>query len=146
MGNGQESYYQDLIPGACPGGVSAVNWVDDTTFIMCAGGTLNGNATFRWMKTDTLGVSWYFKEFPVSMQSTFHTTRTYDNKFVSVARVNDIWIYLYKLNSNLDYDSIYTHPYTYDSLCPNGVISDTINPECDLIVSIDEPKVESELS
>jgi len=144
MGNGQESYYQDLIPGVCPGGVSGINWVDDTTFIMCAGGTLNGNTTTRWMKTDTFGITSYFKEVPAWMGSTSHTARTFDNKFVSVARVNDIWIYLYKLNSNLDYDSIYTYPYTYDSLCPGGVVSDTINPDCDLIVRIDEPTVESE--
>jgi hypothetical protein len=28
----------------------------------------------------------------------------------------------------------------------SSIVSDTINPDCDLIVSIDEPKVESELS
>ncbi len=146
MGNGQESYFQDLIPGTCPGGVSGINWVNDATFITCAGGTLNGNPTFRWMKTDTLGVSWDIKEFPIFLQSTYHTTKTFDNKFVSVARVNDKWIYLYKLNSNLDYDSIYTHQFTYDSLCPGGVTSDTINPDCGLIVGMDEPQIESESS
>ncbi len=146
MGNGQESYFQDLIPGTCPGGVSGVNWVNDSTLIICAGGTLNGNATFRWMKTDTLGNSRNFKEFPVYLQSTYHTTKTFDNKFVSVARVNDKWIYLYKINSNLDYDSIYTHQFTYDSLCPGGVASDTIYPNCDLIVGMDEPQIESQSS
>lgn len=36
------------------------------------------------------------------------------------------WFGLYKFNSNLDYDSIYTAPRTYDSLCPHPIISDTI--------------------
>jgi len=146
FGNGQESYYHDFEPGLCPGGSASVNWVDDSTIISTAYGTLDGNSIHRWIKMDTLGIRKYFKEFPSWVDGTTHTTRTFDNKFVSVAMANDFWIYLYKLNSNLDYDSIYTHLYTYDSLCPGGVISDTINPDCDLIVSIDELKVESELS
>jgi hypothetical protein len=147
MGNGQESYYHDFIPGLCPGGYfSSVNFVDDSTIISTACGTLNGNAIHRWLKMDTLGIMNTFKEFPSWICGTTHTVRTLDNKFVSVAMEGGIWIYLYKLNSNLDYDSIYTHPYTYDSLCPGGVISDTINPDCDLIVKIDEPTVESESS
>jgi len=146
-GIGQESYYHDFVPGLCPGGYfSSINFVDDSTIISTACGTLNGSAIHRWLKMDTLGIMKTFKEFPSWIDGTTHTTRTFNNKFISVAPVNDFWIYLYKLNSNLDYDSIYTHPYTYDSLCPGGVISDTINPDCDLIVSIDEPKVDSELS
>ena len=35
-------------------------------------------------------------------------------------------IALYKFNSNLEYDSIYTIPRTYDSLCPHPIASDTI--------------------
>jgi hypothetical protein len=146
MSDGQESYYQDLLPGACPGGNGDINWVDDTTFIVLVGGTLNGNHTTRWIKTDTLGITKYFKESPSWMDATYSTRRTFDNKFVSVARVNDIWIYLYKLNSNLEYDSVYTHQFIYDSLCPGGIISDTINPDCDLIVGIDKPSIESELA
>jgi len=115
----------------------------NTTLIICGGGTLNGQITTRWMKTDTLGITSYFKEFPYWVGDTYHTTRTFDNKFVSVAMANDFWIYLYKLNSNLDYDSIYTRPFTYDSLCPGGVVSDTIDPDCDLIVRIDDPESES---
>lgn len=39
----------------------------------------------------------------------------------------------------LQYDSIYTYPFTYDSLCPHPIVSDTIDPDCGLIVDIDEP-------
>ncbi|MBN1198242.1 MAG: hypothetical protein JXA23_02740, partial [Bacteroidales bacterium] len=28
-----------------------------------------------------------------------------------------------KVNSDLEYDSIYTQPFTYDSLCPHPIIS-----------------------
>ncbi len=34
---------------------------------------------------------------------------------------------LRKYNKNLEYDSIYTATYTYDSLCPHAIQSDTIN-------------------
>ena len=147
MGNGQESYYHDFIPGLCPGGYfSSINFVNDSTLISIACGTLNGNAIHRWLKMDTLGIMKTFKEFPSWICSTTHTIMTFDNKFVSTAPVNDFWIYLYKLNSSLDYDSIYTHQYIYDSLCPGGVISDTINPDCGLITAIHDPIVQSELS
>lgn len=114
--------------------------------IICCGGTLNGQIATRWMKTDTLGISFFYKEFPYWVGNTNHTAKTFNNKFVSVAMEGDFWIYLYKLNSNLDYDSVYTHQFIYDSLCPGGVISDTIDPNCDLIVGIDDQKVESESS
>jgi hypothetical protein len=139
LGIGQESYYQDLVPGSCPGGTSSVNFLNDTTMVICGGGTLNGQITTRWMKTDTLGVAFFYKEFPYWVGNTSHTAKTFDNKFVSVATDGDLLINLYKLNSDLDYDSVYTHQFVYDSLCPGGVVSDTINPDCSLIVGIEEP-------
>jgi len=144
MGTGQESYYHDFIPGLCPGGYfSSINFVDDTTIISTACGTLNGNSIHRWLTMDTLGIMKSFKEFPSWVCGTIHTTKTFDNKFVSVAKATSYLTYLYKLNSDMDYDSIYTHPFTYDSLCPGGVVSDTIDPDCSLIVHIDNPESET---
>ncbi|MFH1937060.1 MAG: T9SS type A sorting domain-containing protein, partial [Bacteroidota bacterium] len=54
-------------------------------------------------------------------------------------------IYFYKLNSDLEFDSIYTMPRTYDSLCPYQIVSDTVDPDCGLIVSIKDPKEYPEL-
>jgi hypothetical protein len=48
-------------------------------------------------------------------------------------------IYLVKVNSNLQYDTNYSHQDTYDSLCSHPIISDTINPDCGLIVNVEEP-------
>ena len=46
---------------------------------------------------------------------------------------------LFKLNSNLEDDSIYTAPYTYDWACPGGVDTLlTIDPDCGVYVDIDE--------
>jgi hypothetical protein len=49
-------------------------------------------------------------------------------------------IYFYKINSNFDFDSIYIHQYGYDSLCPYPIVSNTIDPDCNLIVSVDDSR------
>jgi len=144
IGNGQESYFQDVIPGACPGGLATATFLDDTTLVMLAGGTVNNVYTRCWMKTDTMGICKYYVEYLEDwMGNTTHTVRTHDNKFVNVSKGTSHLIYLYKINSNLEFDTVYSHQYVYDSLCPGGVISDTINPDCDLIVGIDDVLSES---
>jgi hypothetical protein len=55
---------------------------------------------------------------------------TFDNKLLITSA--ETWdgnfdIYAFKFNSELEYDSIYTHPFVYDSLCPYPIISDTIS-------------------
>jgi len=53
--------------------------------------------------------------------------------------------YLFKLNQDLESDSIYTQWYNYDSLCPYQITSDTIPIEgCGLIVGMEEIKAEVE--
>jgi len=43
-----------------------------------------------------------------------------------------------KLNANLEYDSLYTQPYIYDSLCLYPIVSDTLLCNCEPFVSIKE--------
>jgi hypothetical protein len=46
-----------------------------------------------------------------------------------------------KLNSDLEYDSIYTAPFTYDSLCPHAIATDTVPmDDCTVITDIYEPE------
>ena len=55
------------------------------------------------------------------------------------ALYTNIWnTYAWKLNSNLEYDTIYSQPFVYDSLCPYPITSDTIPLDCE-IVGLDEP-------
>jgi hypothetical protein len=71
------------------------------------------------------------------------STKTFDNKIL--LNVTDYVggvssrIELCKYNSKLEYDSVYTRHFTYDSLCPHPIISDTINPNCGVLVGVDEP-------
>ena len=69
------------------------------------------------------------------------TIKTFNNKFISVATdcPTNCHIVAYKVTSDLQWDSIYTHQYTYDSLCPHSIVSDTIDPYCQLVVNVEEP-------
>jgi Secretion system C-terminal sorting domain len=71
---------------------------------------------------------------------------TYDGKLVYASNIyvnNQFDVILTKLNQNLEQDTLYTFPYTYDSLCPYQIVSDTIvQDDCGLIVGVEEDTVE----
>ena len=53
--------------------------------------------------------------------------------------------YLYKLTMDLEYDTVDTRPLVYDYLCPEAVKPmDTIVPDCDIIVGLEEPMHQAE--
>ena len=53
--------------------------------------------------------------------------------------------YLYKLTMDLEYDTVDTRPLVYDYLCPEAVKRmDTIVPDCDIIVGLEEPLHQTE--
>jgi hypothetical protein len=68
----------------------------------------------------------------------------YDHKLVYMFNTyqnGQFDVYLRKLNYDLEDDTIYTMPFTYDSLCPYQIASDTIVPDdCGVIVGIEEDK------
>jgi hypothetical protein len=57
--------------------------------------------------------------------------KTFNNKYIITCGYeypnSDKDIYLYKINDSLQWDSVYTGDYTYDSLCPLTIQSDTID-------------------
>jgi hypothetical protein len=68
-------------------------------------------------------------------------TLTADNKILVSGDyvVDNNWdIYLWKMNSDLEDDTLYTQPLTYDSLCPYEILSDTVDLDCSLFVNIDD--------
>jgi hypothetical protein len=53
--------------------------------------------------------------------------------------INGFWgIYLWKMNADLEDDTLYTQPITYDSLCPYQITSDTVDMDCELFVDIED--------
>ena len=131
------------------GRIKTLRLFDYTTLI--AGTQFGFTTSDNWWslnKTDTLGnvlIQRKEEEHLIFTQSQL----TFDKKIVmlgltvSTYPVYPEMISLYKFNSNLEYDSIYTMPRTYDSLCPHPIVSDTIPmPDNCIYVSLPvEPKV-----
>jgi hypothetical protein len=51
----------------------------------------------------------------------------------------DVDAWAMKVNENLEYDSLYSFPFVYDSLCPFPIPTDTVDCDCDLITGYGEP-------
>jgi hypothetical protein len=67
--------------------------------------------------------------------------RTSDNKILVGGSyvVDGNWdIHLWKMNQDLENDTLYTQPITYDSLCRYQIISDTVDLDCGVFVNVDE--------
>jgi hypothetical protein len=66
----------------------------------------------------------------------------HDNKILFYTQTHisgEFDVYLFKLNQDLEDDTLYSFPFTYDSLCPYQISADTLGYEnCDLIVGIAE--------
>ncbi len=82
-----------------------------------------------------------------------NVARMKDNKFLIPCQSPLGWvgpltdIVAIKLNANLEYDSIYTQQFTYDSLCPYPIVSDTVICNCEPFVSVKEaPKANEVLA
>ncbi|MDD4603472.1 MAG: hypothetical protein PHF97_06660 [Bacteroidales bacterium] len=157
--NGQEAYYRDLIldsiilgPGTIVGGASTLNLKNnDSLFISSVWRDRNNVQNIGILKSDTLGV---VSKVKVLFQDVFYSSIgesliTFNDKLLASGNFNipdsTMNIYLYKFNSNLEFDSIYSEPRIYDSLCPYPIISDTVNlDDCGIISSIHDPLREPE--
>lgn len=147
--NGDEMMNVDLFPAAVSGNALTVLLLNDTNIIVGAGWTMNGtDSEIAMLKTDTLGSILKQKDLPHPGSSGMHAnTLTFDNKIIVTGDDyigSQTRIFLYKFNSDLEYDSVYTRSFTYDSLCPDTIVSHTIMPVCDVITGMDEPLVSRE--
>ena len=148
--DGTQTGYKDLVQtnnlNFC--GMPTITMLHDTSIIFFGGYRINNVFQFQVIRTDTLGNVKDSNFIPYVESDYESTVKTYDDKFVTVgneapnANFNIVAI---KVNSNLEFDSIYTQPFTYDSLCPHPITSETIDPNCaNVIVSVDEPFKKSE--
>jgi hypothetical protein len=67
--------------------------------------------------------------------------KTFDSKILTIGSYGldgSLDMYLWKMNTDLEDDTLYTQPFTYDSLCPYEIQSDTVELDCGLFVNIDE--------
>ncbi len=141
--DGTQSYSSTLLSGTLGGGLASIDFLNDSLLVMVGGWTVNDTTYDAFFKTDTLGNVKKIKKIFHITSSYFSTAKTFDNKFITIGNDGSggSWkIYAVKVNSNLEYDTIYNTPFTYDSLCPHPIVSETINPDCsNVYVGVEEP-------
>jgi hypothetical protein len=149
IGSGNEAAYYDLFPESEMGGTSTVNWFADSTLAITYGWidslTTSQSGPIGVVKCTRSGVVLIDKAISVEQYLFTDAEITFDNKILIVGSFpsGSNWrSHAYKLNSNLQYDSVYTHPFVYDSLCPHPIPSDTIPMGCVVVGAPEAPKEE----
>jgi len=140
--NGNELAYYDLVNDSKQAVFFTINWFADSTIALGGGWsysmTDHHQAVF---KVDRNGTAIDSVELLQSLYSFSDAVTDTDNKLFLVSGQHDgnQWrTYAWKLNSDLEYDTLYTHPFVYDSLCPHPIPSDTIPLDC-VVVGLNEP-------
>ena len=148
LNNGSPSYNSDLLPNVGTGGIGTSTWLNNSILVVGGGWYVNSNGGADIiLKIDTLGNVLQNNILDTTSNVIYNIVKTFDNKFVCIATdcpTSNCHIVAYKVNSDLQWDSIYNHPYTYDSLCSHHIVSDTIDPNCQLVVNVEEPLINPE--
>ncbi len=138
----------DLAPGAEYGILHDARFINDSTLMGSYSTPYTGNDSPKAGIFDTVG-NVIINEFLIETTTMAATEITHDGKLLFYEDAydnNDEYdAYLFKLNQQLESDTLYTQWYNYDSLCPYQITNDTIPIEgCGLIVGDKEVKVEVE--
>jgi hypothetical protein len=147
--NGNEINYTDLFPNSEMGTTYTISMFVDSTLAIGYFWTDTINMSYEGnvgvVKCDRSGSILKNKIMFVSQNLFSDEVVTFDNKLLLVGGFwEGLWqSHAYKLNSNLEYDSVYNHPFVYDSLCPHPILSDTIPLGC-MLVGLEEHTDQSE--
>ncbi|PIQ32604.1 MAG: hypothetical protein COW63_06805, partial [Bacteroidetes bacterium CG18_big_fil_WC_8_21_14_2_50_41_14] len=147
---GQELGYKriwgdSIIPGTMDNLMVEIESVDDSIFLATAViGPLTTGNPFGEIVFDTSGHVYRAQSRP-NTRGMSNMIKTFDGKYVIACTVNEndmnhTDIYMYKINANLEQDTLYTQNFVYDSLCPGPIVSGDIDmTNCTVVqVSIDE--------
>jgi len=145
--DGNPIYYKCLLDAdtLVGGGADPISFYNDSILITGINWRINPNNVddgySEILKIDTLGNI-------INRRILLHENKppkdiavSYDNKILITGNyvVDSNWdIYLWKMNENLEDDTLYTQPLTYDSLCPYEIQSDIVDLDCGVFVDIDE--------
>jgi len=141
--SGNEISYHDLVPDSRGGNFFNINWFQDSTIEIDGGWSMTPSldgpvAVFRIDRNGNILDS---ATIVNSIYGFSDAIVDQDNKVFLVKGEyidNQFRTYSWKLNSDLEYDTLYTQPMVYDSLCPHPIASDTIPLDC-VIVGLNEP-------
>jgi len=149
--SGQPVFYKDLKINSEAGIATTLNWFQDSTIASVSQWhNSTGIDTTAVIKTDSAGN--FLKQNILTTVTDYSipgSDVTYNNKLILGGSFFSSGIMhgcAFKLNSDLEYDSIYTTPFTYDSLCPHTIVSDTIPlNDCQVvIVGLDDAEKNTE--
>ncbi|HNQ59637.1 MAG TPA: hypothetical protein PK028_01125 [Bacteroidales bacterium] len=118
---GYPVFYNDLKETSTMGIATTINWFQDSTLVQCMyWGSHVGVDTTGLVNTDSFGT--IIKEKPLLINygtgAFWGSDITFNNRLIlagSVYSGSTFSVYLYKVNFDLEYDSIYTTPFTYDN-------------------------------
>ena len=139
--------FHDLNTGSDGGGGTTINWFQDSTLaISSMWSTFNGVDTLAVIKTDQTGNILKTKPivFNDPIGALWGSDITFNNRVIVTGTLS-AGACSVKLTSNLEYDSIYTQPFTYDSLCPHQIVTDTVPlNDCSVVTNIFNPSRDKE--
>jgi len=141
--SGNELFYNDLVPNSCQAVFFNLNWFQDSTIALDGGWLMNfgGEGQVGVFKVDRDGNFLDSVNIKKTIYCFVDAIIDKCNKLLLLHGLPSgaIWHpYIWKLNSDLEFDTLYTQPLVYDSLCPHPIASDTIPLDC-IIVGLDEP-------
>ncbi|MCD4747224.1 MAG: T9SS type A sorting domain-containing protein [Bacteroidales bacterium] len=129
------------------GAMSEAKFISDSTLVASAAWGPVYNSDPKAVIIDTLG-NILDEQFLLDNEYLATVRTTFDGKFLFYTHEfdvagNQVDAYLFKLNQHLESDTFYTAQFTYDSLCPYQIASDTIvQDNCGLIVGMEEMQPE----
>lgn len=149
--NGNELSYSDIFPLSKMGAAGTISWFSDSTMALSYAWTDTltpaQDGTIGVVRCSGNGDILIDKPILINPYMFGDAVTTFDNKLLLVGGFKEgigTWhTHAYKLNSNLEYDSVYSQPLVYDSLCPHAIPSDTIPLGC-LLVGAEELTEEPE--
>ncbi len=133
-----------IIPGTQDNLFIEVEPLNDSMFISSAViGPEAAHNPFGEVVFDTSGHVYYAQIRP-NTTGISSMVKTFDEKYVISCSIfendmNHTDIYMYKINSSLEQDTLYTNSFVYDSLCPDSIVSGNIDmTDCFLQVEVEE--------
>lgn len=134
---------EDIGPNIGINVTSSIARINDSLYITSTGfGSDQFSASWGEIIIDSAG-NVYNVESRVNASGNSRIFKTFDNKFIIGCNYDfpnsNTDIYMYKINEDLEHDTLYPGNYTYDSLCPYQIESGTIDiTDCWLITDVGE--------
>ena len=126
--NGEQLYYKDIVSFSEYGMATTLDFLNDSTLVVGASWCMTLDTCYKnCYLLDTLGNIINERTLIVSLSNIIGADITHDGKIVMTGGFcldGNCDIYLWKMNSNLEFDTLYNGQYEYDTLCPYPIASD----------------------